>query len=132
MSSKRERGSSLVSSSDQKRPRVGPLPVLLCPPHDTEFKEFVCVCDLEEVKKIINESTKTKIEIYFQLAILLTPATYEGRKVILPRCIRDLVQSHFPISKGTAFRASDGPRAVLVTPLRRTASLPELKGEFTC
>ena len=61
----------------------------------------------------------------------LTPPTYEGRRVILPQCIREMVLSRFPSStssSSTYLRESKGPRAVIATPLRRTASMSQLEG----
>lgn len=120
----------VASERSGKLPK--PLPVLLCPPHDTEFSEFNCVCELSTIKAIISQgqrSEASKKEIYFQIAVALTPSTYEGRRVILPHCIRNLMASSFPsvIPRTKIARKSKGPRAVIVTHLRRTASMSALE-----
>ena len=132
MSAKRENTDSSLNPS--KRPRHRPLPVLLCPPHDTEFAEFICVCCLPAIQNTIEECRLSTIsvprqEIYFRIAVALTPPSFEGRKVILPQCIIELVTSKFPSNSlsSTFLRSSKGPRAVVVTPIRRTLSMSALE-----
>ena len=114
-----------------KRQRLGPLPELLCPHHDTELIEFICVCDIDAVKMIFAEGTTNKTaksNIFFQIALAITPAIHLGRRVVLPLCIRAAVNDMFENSQKISGFASapHGPRHVIASERKHSFILTDI------